>query len=311
MKRRATLAGGALLLALVAGGVIAFHGRDGARGAAAATAPAPPERIEVDGETFRLSFSDEFESLSLWNGTAGTWRTNYGFFDPSRPGYFTLTDNGEKQLYVDAAFKGQAASPLGLDPFAVRDGVLTITARPLPASVSAKAWNYGYGSGLITTKPSFAQTYGWFEMRARLPRGKGLWPAFWLARKDGAWPPELDVMEMLGDRPGRIYTTVHSKASGRHERTGGPVDVPDTSEGFHTYGVKWTPATISWFVDRTKVFEAPTPADMHKPMYLLANLAVGGKWPGDPDPSTRFPAEMQIDYIRAYALEPRATADKR
>jgi Ca2+-binding RTX toxin-like protein len=79
--------------------------------------------------------------------------------------------------------------------------------------------------------------------------------------------------------------------------------VADTSAGFHTYGVDWEPDFITWYVDGQQVFQTATPADMNKPMYMIANLAVGGDWPGSPDGSTTFPATMQIDYIRAYAAK--------
>jgi len=77
--------------------------------------------------------------------------------------------------------------------------------------------------------------------------------------------------------------------------------VPDMSSDFHTYGVLWNESFVGWYFDGKRVAFTPTPADMHRPMYLLLNLAVGGSWPGAPDEQTQFPARMQVDYVRAYA----------
>jgi beta-glucanase (GH16 family) len=172
--------------------------------------------------------------------------------------------------------------------------VLDIVARPAPPGLARALGGFRYTSGLITTQPSFAQAYGYFEMRARLPGGKGVWPAFWLLPADLSWPPELDVMESIGD-PGQVWTTAHSKLDDRpgvkHEISRG---------GFHVFAVSWDPQTIIWFIDGREVGRQPTPPDMNKPMYILANVAVGGSWPGEPDATTPWPARMSIDYIRAY-----------
>jgi beta-glucanase (GH16 family) len=291
-----------MAVAIVAASAISKKADAREAASAALTVPSVPRQIVIDGEPMTLSFSDEFDDLKLWDGRSGVWRTNYGYFDREHPGFYSLVTNEEKQLYVDPTFRGTAKAPLGLDPFSVRDGVLTIRATRLDPALTRYTWGYRFASGLITTKPSFSQTYGYFEMRAQLPRGKGFWPAFWLARADGKWPPEIDVVEMLGHEIGTVYTVVHFKLHGEHRSTGGPVAVTDVTRGFHTYGVKWTREEIVWYVDGARVFRTSTPADMDGPMYLLANLAVGGKWPGDPDDATPFPAEMKIDYIRAYAL---------
>jgi Ca2+-binding RTX toxin-like protein len=153
---------------------------------------------------------------------------------------------------------------------------------------------------MISTKQSFAQTYGYFEMRAELPQTAGGWPAFWLVPADGSWPPELDVMETLTNDPHADWTTWHSQATGSHTSNGVTSYVPDTADGFHTYGVLWTKTDLVWFVDGVEVFHQATPADMNKPMYMIANLALGG-WGGGVD-NAAMPAEMTIDYIRAYQL---------
>ena len=165
--------------------------------------------------------------------------------------------------------------------------------------LSAQLGGYRYFSGLISSQPSFAQTYGYFEMRAKIPRGKGLWPAFWMLPADFSWPPELDVMESIGD-PSAYYTTAHSAVT--KMAAGLKTDI--APDAFHTFAVAWDEKQIVWYVDGREVNRQPTPPDMHKPMYLVANLAVGGNWPGSPDGATRFPARMTIDYIRAYRFAP-------
>ncbi|WP_205598023.1 glycoside hydrolase family 16 protein [Caulobacter sp. 17J65-9] len=258
----------------------------------------------VDHSRMTLTFDDEFDRFDRradWSG-AGVWNTTFGpgrAFDTR-----TLPNNAEKQVYMDVDFAGAAKAPLEVDPFSVKDGVLTITAEPSSREVKAATGGYAYTSGLINTRDTFSQQYGYFEMRAQLPAGQGLWPAFWLLPQAGGWPPEIDVMEVLGNEPGVVHTSTHSKGPGANVTEHAATKVADTSQGFHTYGVRWDAAEIVWYVDGREVFRTDTPHDMHQPMYLLANLAVGGKWPGDPDAGTPFPAQMRIDYIRVYQFKP-------
>jgi beta-glucanase (GH16 family) len=261
-----------------------------------ASKPAPLARTP-DGRPLKLAFADEFTSFRRYSdGRGGVWRTVYKDGRSADPFELrTLKNNKERQLYVDPDLRSpDGGAALGLNPFQVHDGVLDLIAQPAPAQISAKLGGYGYTSGLITTQPSFAQTYGYFEMRAELPRGKGIWPAFWMLPADLGWPPEIDIMESIGD-PGVVYMTAHSST----------LKVPSVErridpDGFHTFAVSWDPKELIWYVDGREVKRQPTPPDMHKPMYLLANVAVGGGWPGDPDATTRWPARMRIDYIRAY-----------
>jgi beta-glucanase (GH16 family) len=252
-----------------------------------------PLRATPDGRPLVLAFFDEFDTFRPWRGRSGRWRTTFG--DGTHLGLDrrSLPPNGELQLYVDPDIAGPSGS-LGLNPFGVKDGVLQITAVPTPPRLKPLLNNYGYMSGVITSEPSFSQTYGYFEMRARLPRGKGLWPAFWLLPKDLSWPPEIDVMESIGD-PSQVFVTTHSTAAKvpGFERRIAP-------EMFHVFAVSWDERNVIWYIDGREAGRHPTPADMHKPMYMLANLAVGGHWPGSPDASTKFPAIYEIDYIRAY-----------
>lgn len=232
-----------------------------------------------------LTFAEEFNEF-VWSvdGRRG-WRTNF-------PYGRNLPSNKEAQYYSDAS--------VGVHPFRLQNGVLEITAAP-----GENPGGLPYTSGLITTRESFAQRYGYFEMRARLPRGRGLWPAFWLLPADRTWPPEIDVVEMLGHTPETIYVSVHWKADGKHTYKGIPVKVGDVTGGFHSYAVSWRADRIRFFFDDRPIAELPTPDGLHQPMFLVVNLAVGGpgSWPGPPDAATVFPARMLVDHIRAWRFD--------
>ena len=252
-----------------------------------------------------LTFDDEFNSLSLNMGTAstagGTWNTFYN------GGVRSLTQNGEQEIYVDPSYAGTSGSPLGLNPFSVQNGILTIAASPTPSQDLQYLGNHPYISGAITTQNSFSQTYGYFEIRAEMPSaGPGMSPAFWLLNKNNTWPPEIDVLEQVGSPTSNIYSTVIASTTSRSQ---GSVNVGDTSKAFHTYGVLWTPQTLTFYFDGRPLFSAPTPADMNSPMYMLVNLAVGSSWAGYPTATTNWAlANMKIDYVRAYSLTPTATS---
>jgi beta-glucanase (GH16 family) len=241
-----------------------------------------PVMTGIDLSHFQLTFADEFDSFDWSPDGSHGWRTTLDW------GNRTLPTNHEAQYYSD--------SSVGVDPFYLHDGVLDIT-----ATAGSNPLGLPYNSGVITTQNSFSQLYGYFEMRAQLPAGAGLWPAFWLLPADHSWPPELDVFEVLGSDPTTAFVGVHSVSTGAHTAVGSAVATADLSEGFHTFGVNWKPDIIQWYIDGVEVAEAPTPDDMHQPMYLIANLAVGGagSWPGVADPSA-FPATMSINYIHVY-----------
>jgi hypothetical protein len=267
-------------------------------------------QLELDRTGLVETFKDDFNSFSWYaEGLApdkdrlGTWRTHYGWQAPGGEGSRSLP--GESEVYADPAFKGTAGQALGLNPFHLVDGTLEIWGEPAPERILPFIWGRRYVSGLITTKYSFSQLYGVFEIRARLPKGRGFWPAFWLLPADSTWPPEIDVFEVLGHETTKLYVAAHSKAGGDHTAAGGDMRVPDLSEDFHRYAVEWGPEEIRWYFDGVEIERVATPADMHKPMYMLANLAVGGGWPGQPDGFTTFPGVYAIDFIRAYRREPK------
>jgi hypothetical protein len=189
-------------------------------------------------------------------------------------------------------------------PFSVEHDALVITAERTPATMRPlipASFAHDYISGAISSYP-FSQTYGYFELRGRLPAGRGLWPAFWLMPVDMSWPPEIDVMEVLGQEPTRIFTTVHSRRLANGTWIGLGTKTADLSLNDHLFGVDWGPDRMRFYVDRRLVFSQPTPEDCHKPFYIIANLAVGGptSWPGAPDAGTPFPAHFRIASIQAW-----------
>jgi beta-glucanase (GH16 family) len=242
----------------------------------------PPVTAPTD---WPLTFRDDFDHLDVSRLDASPWTALFPW------GGHYIGDTKEEQYYVEPR--------LGLNPFSIKNGVLTITADRAATELGPRTQRRQYTSGLLTSYRSFSQLYGYFEMRAKLPPGRGLWPAFWLLPTDLSWPPEVDVVETVGD-PGKLYVTVHY---GKTDHRGFPVQVPDTTTAFHTYGTLWTPSHIAWYFDHKRVAVTVTPTDMHqKKMYLLIDLAVGGTWAGSPTPQTPFPARLQISYIRAYRL---------
>lgn len=244
----------------------------------------------LDTSKLDLTFSDEFNSLSL-QSAGGTWRTSFWDGADGR----TLASNEELQVYMDAAYLG-----LGVNPFSIDGGILNIHADTASAEVKA-ATGHDYTSGMLSSRDSFAQTYGYFEIKCEMPQGQGTWPAFWMLPADGSWPPELDVAEALGSDSATVFMTAHSNSTGEHTKTGFTSWVGDVSAGMHTYGVLWTPDELVWYVDGAEVFRAATPPDMNQPMYMVTNLAIGGVLPGDPDADFGG-ADLKIDYIHAYQL---------
>jgi serralysin len=254
------------------------------------------DTAKLGAETFHEDFNSPLSIWSAANNPSGTWRTDFGYQGSQGVGSYTEVSNNEQQIYTSPYFRdhnGDFQSPFTSNP----DGTLTITAAK---SASSEIFGYHYTSGMISTAQSFAQTYGYFEMRAELPTTAGAWPAFWLLPADGSWPPELDVMETLTADPHNDFTTQHSGVGGVHTSLGAASFIPDTSSGFHTYGVLWTATDLTWFVDGVQIFHTATPADMNKPMFMIANMALGG-WSGAID-DAHIPAQMKIDYVHAYAL---------
>ncbi len=244
---------------------------------------------------WKTVFEDDFSKLDLQSGKKGTWQPFYPW--NSR----TNETNKELEYYVDPRQGGDSAAIQALAPYRVEDGVLAIRASEIPEKLRNQSHGFAYASGLLNTAGRFSFTYGSVEIRARMPRGRGLWPAFWLLPEDRTWPPEIDVFEVLGGDTSTLHATVHSSLhippGAGSAQTGKEIRTVDLSQDFHVYGVTWTKETLVWSLDGKPVFETPTPADLNKPMYLLVNLAVGG-WAGSPDASTKLPASLLVDWVR-------------
>ena len=240
------------------------------------------------------SFDGEFNSLSLWNGSTGVWATNYGFGgNPNSLAARTLPGTGEVELYVDALMTGTGTTALGLNPYSVSGGILDLHAGPTPAADLSSIWGYKFISGMISTRNSFTQTYGYFEAGMKLPSGPGNWPAFWLYAVNAN--SELDVMEEQNGS-NTITGTAHNNGAGG-AATGVTNTIPNLTAGFHKFGVLWTPTTITWYVDEVSIGSVPTPSNLNSPMYMIANLALNSS-----TPSTYAGGDLQIEYVHAYTL---------
>jgi beta-glucanase (GH16 family) len=220
-------------------------------------------------QNMRLVFQEEFNENTL---NEDIWHAQYRWGPKNHP---------ELQYYT----------PEALD---INDGILRIKAE------KRRMEKMSYISGVIASYDKFTFTYGYVEMRARLPAGQGLWPAFWLHLNNDDLVGEIDIFEMLGHEPDLIYMSTHFPGrNGESEDETHTYQGPDFSQDYHTFAVDWQPEAITWYVDgiqRSQIsHDIPS-----GPMYILANLAVGGAWGGNPDRTTRFPAYYDIDYIRVY-----------
>jgi len=259
---------------------------------AKAASPVPVD--QRDGWT--MTFHDEFKGTTL-NTTK--WVTCYPDMDPRDKG---CIHGDELQRYLP-------------ENVIVSDGTVKLRAQK-ENYVAPDGEKYKYTSGMITTgkdkwdtttPAKFTYQYGYMEMRAKVPHGQGLWSAFWtlpwVKSDPGLWPPEIDVVEILGHNTAEAYMTYHWRGhAAEPESNGEKWTGPDLSQDFHTYGVRWTPSAIRWFIDGREVRAAFTDDSniASLPQYLLANLAVGGSWPGAPEATTPFPSDLEIDHIRVW-----------
>jgi beta-glucanase (GH16 family) len=162
-----------------------------------------------------------------------------------------------------------------------------------------------FASGMVASGPpykarwaKFAFRYGTASIRARIPSGKGLWPAFWLLPANRKSEPEIDVMEILGDTPDTVRMHLHYRdRRGRERSRGRRWTGAGIASGWHTFSIKWGPRKLIWLVDGVPRFRVKGRHVPRKRMYLVANLAVGGDNPGPPTPETPFPSEFWIDFI--------------
>lgn len=243
-----------------------------------------------------LLFSDEFDGVYLdqtkW--TTCYWWENMGCSN---------TSNNQLEWYLP-------------DNVLVSNGTVKLLA-DRRTIVGTDGETYPYTSGMITTgrnsskkalPPKFIFLYGYAEIMAKIPRGKGLWPAFWMLPESHDSKPEIDVMEILGDKPNKIHMALHYRNSdGSADQSGGSWIGPDFSAGWHTFGIWWEPDQIVWYVDGIPRRRSNNSRHISKePMYLLLNLAIGGDWPGTPDSATPFPSYFEIDFVRVWGSDVRS-----
>ncbi len=188
--------------------------------------------------------------------------------------------------------------------------------------IEARQESYGgssYTSARLLTRGKWSGTYGRMEARLKIPRGQGLWPAFWMLGTNidsVGWPTcgEIDIMENIGREPTLVHGTIHGPGYSGGNGIGGPCSLANNAvfaDDFHIYAIEWTPNQLKWFVDGQQFFVA-TPANLPQgttwvftqPQFLILNVAVGGNWPGYPDATTTFPQRMTVDYVRFYSYVP-------
>jgi beta-glucanase (GH16 family) len=258
--------------------------------------------LHAQSNNWQLTWSDEFNAPDGSSPNPAKWNIVTG-----SKGF----GNNELEIYT-----GHTAN------VHQQDGNLVITAQkedlPGPDGVPRH-----YTSARINTQGLFAQKYGRFEARIKLPAGKGIWPAFWLLGDDhetNHWPNcgEIDIIETIG-APDTMYSTIHGPGYNGSKGPSTKYVLPPgeaVNTAFHIYAVEWSPNDLKFFLDGHLVVER-TPADLpagtkwvyDHPFYILLNLAVGGNWPGSPDASTAFPQQMLVDYVRVYSHKPEAAAN--
>jgi beta-glucanase (GH16 family) len=263
------------------------------------TAPTPTAPIEPSTPaSWTLAWADEFDGPAGAAVDSTKWK-----YDVGGGGW----GNQELEYYTSGAAN------------AALDGAghLVITARA-EAPASGTCW-YGacrYTSARLLTQGKFSQTYGRMEARMRIPRGQGLWPAFWMLGDDidrVGWPKsgEIDVMENIGREPATVHGTIHGPGYSGANGIGGAtaLDAGTLADDFHVYAIEWEPLVIRWLLDG-RVYRTTTPSALptgtqwvyDHPFFLLLNVAVGGAWPGNPDATTTFPQQMTVDYVRVYRV---------
>ncbi|SES31090.1 glycoside hydrolase family 16 protein [Salisediminibacterium halotolerans] len=247
---------------------------------------------------WQMTWNDEFDGDEL---DTSKWRIDIGngFYDGDEwiPGW----GNEELQSYQE-------------DNVTVEDGKLILEARE--EQVSDEHGDYDYTSGKVLTDESFSQAYGRFEAKMKLPEGQGYWPAFWMMPQDdvyGGWAAsgEIDIMENRGSETDIVGAAIHyGDLWPDNTYTAEEYYFPDgqSTTEFNEYAIEWEPGEIRWYVNDelystktdwyTEYGEYPAPFDQE--FHMILNLAVGGWYGGDPDETTEFPGQVEVDYVRAY-----------
>ena len=266
-------------------------------------------RIAANPSKWKLVWSDEFNSRAGSPPDADTWGREIGDGTAiGNPGW----GNGELEYYTDSTANAATDGR----------GNLVITVRAADGSLQCYYGPCKYTSARLLSKNRFEVAYGRIEARIKVPRGAGLWPAFWMLGTDidqVNWPQtgEIDIMENVGRLPNEVFGTLHGpgysggQSYGRSYDLGKPV-----ADDFHTFTVEWQPNKIVWYIDGIQYHQA-TPNDAflqgkqwvyNHPFFMLLNVAVGGNFGGAVGADTIFPQSMLVDYVRLYQAKPRTTA---
>lgn len=264
-----------------------------AQAPAAAALPAAQAPAAADAEKWTLAWSDEFSDSDGSQPDYQKWEIMTG-----GNGW----GNDEQQFYT-----GRAKNLF------IENGNLEITAyreRYISGAITRD-----FTSAKIGTNGLFAQKYGRFEARLKLPKGQGLWPAFRLLGEDkekAGWPAQggITVAEMAGSEPAKIRGGLEGAGYSGTGAPGASYTLPGGktfADDFHVFAVEWEPETIRWYVDG-QLYQTLTAASLpsgakwvfDRPFYLVLSLAIGGRLPGNPDGTTGFPATLLVDYVRVY-----------
>jgi len=231
----------------------------------------------------KLLWEENFDGKSL---NEAVWNYELGDGCPNVCGW----GNNERQVYTKTNHQ-------------IKDGKLTIT---------IKKEGEKYTSTRITTAGKKEFKYGYMEARAKLPVGKGIWPAFWMLGsniKQAGWPlaGEIDILEYVGKEQDMVYTTLHTQKNHGDHASSKKTSFPDIEKGYHTYGVNWTAKEIEFYVDGKSVYKfAPKEKPVEvwpfdQPFYFIINTAVGGNFGGPEVDDSIFPQEFIVDYVKVYS----------
>jgi beta-glucanase (GH16 family) len=265
------------------------------------TPSAGPGSLCFNNALYTVSFQQQFSDLESWRVShGGSWYSGYPW-GRANPGA------DDAAYYMDQSLG--LGSPV-YDPFGLSGGALTLTALPVaqvPGLKPSQIGGYQYASGMISTSgqngsgspaTTFSQRFGYYEVKAQLPRGQGLWPSFWMLDNTGL-RAEVDVFEFLGNDTSRIYQSVHYQDGSGGSYPYYPSFDPTT--GMHAYGVLITPSVDTYYVDGVATKSVPD-ASINA-FYFMVSLQIGGvgSWPGPPNDTTPWPAVLALQYFRAYA----------
>jgi beta-glucanase (GH16 family) len=235
---------------------------------------------------WKLVFSDEFDGQAL---DTNKWSTTMEFVGTHGPRY-------HNEFYLSYTLD---------EDVIVRDGLLRLRTERQTVSGSEPIGLFDYSQGLVSTHDKFNFTYGYVEIRAKYPGGKGLWPCFWLMPQNQSWPPEFDIAEYYGGQHKMHHGLAYGTMQDFHWDSSGDTET-DFVNQWHTIGLEWTPGRAVWYVDGVACKTVTANYVPSAPMYVILSNGVSSRFgpSGEPDENTVFPNDFEIDYIRVYQEPP-------